>query len=74
MIAANGVVARAFEVKGLSSIRRVVKTPKRWDRIVQIAAQLGTKLPANPDPKPLHDFLCQQQQKDPIIFPICRWR
>ncbi|MGC2638265.1 MAG: RNB domain-containing ribonuclease [Acidobacteriaceae bacterium] len=69
MIAANGVVARAFEAKGRSSIRRVVKTPKRWDRIVELARQLGTQLPAEPDPRPLEDFLCAQQAKDPDHFP-----
>ena len=68
MIAANGVVARAFDAAHRSSIRRVVKTPKRWDRIVTLAAGLGTKLPATPDPKPLHDFLCEQQAKDPDHF------
>ncbi|HEY1808948.1 MAG TPA: RNB domain-containing ribonuclease [Acidobacteriaceae bacterium] len=69
MIAANGVVARSFEAKGFSSIRRIVKTPKRWDRIVEIARQMGTQLPPEPDPKPLHDFLCEQQKKDPDHFP-----
>jgi len=68
MIAANGVVARALDAKHFSSIRRVVKTPKRWDRIVELAAERGTQLPAEPDPKPLHDFLCEQQQKDPDHF------
>ena len=68
MIAANGVVARSLEAKGLSSIRRVVKTPKRWDRIVELARQMGTQLPADPDPKPLHDFLLAQQAKDPDHF------
>ncbi|HEX4036613.1 MAG TPA: RNB domain-containing ribonuclease [Acidobacteriaceae bacterium] len=68
MIAANGVVARAFDAKKYSSIRRVVRTPKRWDRIVELAGQRGTKLPAEPDPKPLHDFLCEQQAKDPDHF------
>jgi exoribonuclease-2 len=68
MIAANGVVARALDAKKYSSIRRVVKVPKRWDRIVELAGQRGTKLPAEPDPKPLHDFLCAQQQKDPDHF------
>jgi exoribonuclease-2 len=68
MIAANGVVARALEAKQFSSIRRVVKTPKRWDRIVELARQAGTQLPAEPDPKPLHDFLCEQQAKDPDHF------
>lgn len=69
MIAANGVVARTLEAKRFSSIRRVVKTPRRWDRIVELAAQLGGHLPANPDPKPLHDFLCEQETKDPLHFP-----
>jgi exoribonuclease-2 len=68
MIAANGVVARSLEAKKFSSIRRVVKTPKRWDRIVELARELGTQLPADPDPKPLHDFLCAQQAKDPDHF------
>lgn len=68
MIAANGVVARSLDAKGLSSIRRVVKTPKRWDRIVELARQMGTQLPADPDPKPLHDFLLAQQKKDPDHF------
>ena len=68
MIAANGVVARTLNAKHFSSIRRVVKTPKRWDRIVELAGRLGTRLPAEPDPKPLHDFLCEQQKKDPDHF------
>ncbi|MFP5230215.1 MAG: RNB domain-containing ribonuclease [Acidobacteriota bacterium] len=68
MIAANGAVARMLDAKGYSSIRRVVRIPKRWDRIVELAAQRGTRLPATPDPKPLHDFLCKQQQKDPDHF------
>lgn len=69
MIAANGVVARALEAKKFSSIRRVVKTPKRWDRIVELAARKGAKLPGAPDPKPLHDFLCEEQERDAEHFP-----
>ncbi len=68
MIAANGVVARTLDAKHYSSIRRVVKTPKRWDRIVELAGRMGAQLPAEPDPKPLHDFLCEQQKKDPDHF------
>jgi exoribonuclease-2 len=67
MIAANGVVARALE--NVSSIRRIVKTPERWDRIVQLAAQHGTKLPAAPDSKALNEFLTQQKATDPDHFP-----
>src|SRR5712671_6461135 len=69
MIAANGVVARMMETKRISSIRRVVKTPKRWDRIVEVAAQSGTKLPAEPDSKALNEFLTDRKRKDPDHFP-----
>jgi exoribonuclease-2 len=69
MIAANEVVAKSLDKAKFSSIRRVVKTPKRWDRIVELAAQYGTKLPDTPDPKPLHDFLCERQKADPDHFP-----
>ena len=69
MVAANGVVARAFEDAGVASIRRIVRTPKRWDRIVEVANGLGTTLPAAPDSKALNDFLLAQKQKDPDHFP-----
>ena len=69
MVAANGVVARTFEAAGVASIRRIVRVPKRWDRIVEIAQSLGTTLPAEPDSKALNDFLLAQKQKDPVHFP-----
>jgi exoribonuclease-2 len=69
MVAANGVIARTFEAAGLASIRRIVRTPKRWDRIVEVAQGLGTTLPAEPDSKALNDFLLAQKQKDPDHFP-----
>jgi VacB/RNase II family 3'-5' exoribonuclease len=69
MVAANGVVARTFESAGVASIRRIVRVPKRWDRIVELAAQKGTTLPAEPDSKALNDFLLAQKQKDPDHFP-----
>lgn len=69
MVAANGVIARFFESTGVASIRRVVRVPKRWDRIVELAAQRGTTLPADPDSKALNDFLLAQKQKDPDHFP-----
>ena len=68
MIAANGVVARTLEEAGVSSIRRVVKTPERWDRIVALAAQQGGKLPAEPDSKALNDFLQVRKAADPDHF------
>ena len=69
MVAANGVNARVFEHAGVASIRRIVRTPKRWDRIVQLAQQHQTALPAEPDSKALNDFLLAQKQKDPDHFP-----
>jgi exoribonuclease-2 len=69
MVAANGVIARTFQDAGVASIRRVVRTPKRWDRIVEVAQGLGTTLPAEPDSKALNDFLLAQKQKDPDHFP-----
>jgi VacB/RNase II family 3'-5' exoribonuclease len=70
MIAANGVIARAFESAGAASIRRIVRTPKRWDRIVELAKdRKGVILPAEPDSKALNDFLLDQKQKDPDHFP-----
>jgi VacB/RNase II family 3'-5' exoribonuclease len=69
MVSANGVVARAFEKAGVPSIRRIVRTPKRWDRIVELASGLGTTLPQQPDSKALNDFLLAQKAKDPDHFP-----
>jgi exoribonuclease-2 len=69
MVAANGVIARTFEDAGVASIRRIVRTPKRWDRIVEVAAGLGTKLPVEPDSKALNDLLLAQKKKDPDHFP-----
>lgn len=69
MVAANGVIAKTFEDVGMASIRRIVRTPKRWDRIVELARGLGMVLPAEPDSKALNDFLVAQKQKDPDHFP-----
>jgi VacB/RNase II family 3'-5' exoribonuclease len=69
MVAANGVIARTFEAAGVASIRRIVRTPKRWERIVALAEGLGTTLPQEPDSKVLNDFLLAQKHKDPDHFP-----
>src|SRR5713226_1623533 len=66
MIAANGVVARMLET--VSSLRRIVKQPERWDRIVQLAAAQGETLPAQPDSKALNDFLIKRKTADPDHF------
>ena len=68
MIAANGVVARTLEAKKVASIRRIVKTPTRWSRIVELAQQLGEKLPAEPDSKALSEFLSKRSSVDPDHF------
>jgi exoribonuclease-2 len=67
MIAANGAVARTLA--NVSSIRRIVRTPARWEKIVDLAMQYGFKLPADPDSKALNDFLCERKQADPDRFP-----
>jgi exoribonuclease-2 len=66
MIAANEVVARTLA--NVSSIRRVVKTPERWDRIAQLAATQGGSLPVQPDSKALNAFLMQRKATDPTRF------
>lgn len=69
MIGANGVAARYLADKGLPSLRRVVRTPKRWDRIVQLAAEWGATLPHDPDPAPLEEFLTKARASNPLRFP-----
>jgi exoribonuclease-2 len=69
MIAANGVTARYLSANGFPSIRRVVRTPKRWERIVEIASEHKYALPADPDSKALEEFLIQEKAADPVRFP-----
>jgi exoribonuclease-2 len=69
MIAANGVTARYLESKSFPSLRRVVRTPKRWDRIIELAAERGCTLPREPDSKALEQFLAGARESDPLRFP-----
>ncbi|MBK7199984.1 RNB domain-containing ribonuclease [Candidatus Amarolinea dominans] len=69
MIAANGVTARYLAAKKFPSIRRVVRTPKRWDRIVELAREQGAKLPDTPDSAALDKFLVTERAADPQGFP-----
>ncbi len=69
MIGANGVTARFLSSKKFPSIRRVVRIPKRWDRIVEIAGEKGVMLPSVPDSKALEEFLVKQKTEDPLRFP-----
>jgi len=69
MIAANGVTARYLASKKFTSLRRVVHIPKRWDRIIELAAERGSTLPREPDSKALEQFLVSAKAADPLRFP-----
>jgi len=69
MIAANGVSARYLESRGMPSLRRVLRQPERWTRIVALAGESGDKLPAAPDSKALNQFLIRRRAADPEHFP-----
>jgi VacB/RNase II family 3'-5' exoribonuclease len=69
MIAANGAVAEYLARRGFPSIRRVLRVPKRWDRIVALAAETGERLPAAADAPALNTFLARRRQADPKRFP-----
>lgn len=68
MIAANGVTARFLEEQGRVSIRRVLQTPRRWDRIVSLAASHGERLPDTPDIAALAEFLQRRRKADPAHY------
>jgi exoribonuclease R len=69
MIAANGIIACYLESRKYPSIRRVVRTPKRWPRIVEMAADYGYGLPPDPDARALERFLTRRKADDPLRFP-----
>jgi exoribonuclease-2 len=69
MIASNGVTARYLTAHQFPSIRRVVRIPKRWDRIVEIAEKNNYKLPTIPNSKALEEFLLSQKAANPLHFP-----
>lgn len=68
MVAANGVAARFLQEHGRTSLRRILRTPKRWDRIVQLAAEAGERLPDAPDARALNAFLTKRREADPSHF------
>jgi VacB/RNase II family 3'-5' exoribonuclease len=68
MIAANEVTACYLESKGFPSVRRVVRQPKRWERIVEVASGFGYRLPESPDSEALQRFLTQRRTADPAHF------
>jgi len=69
MIAANGVTSKYLEAKGVPSLRRILRTPERWDRIVALAATLGERLPPAADSGALEEFLIRRQRADALRFP-----
>jgi VacB/RNase II family 3'-5' exoribonuclease len=69
MIGANGATAQYLERRGFTSLRRVLRTPARWGRIVELAAGLGERLPAESSAAALQQFLSRRRQADPLRFP-----
>ena len=69
MVAANGVTAEYLAAKEVSALRRVLRTPQRWDRIVALAAGLGERLPAEPSAPALNAFLAKRRQLAPPLYP-----
>jgi len=69
MIAANGVVARYLAGKSFPVLRRVVREPERWPRIVDLADAHGYILPEEPDAPSLNAFLAERRAADPGRFP-----
>jgi exoribonuclease-2 len=69
MIASNVAIAKFLEAKGRSGIRRVVREPERWSRIVELAGRYGESLPPEPDSLSLATFLARRRAADPDRFP-----
>lgn len=69
MIAANGVTVAFLAEKGFPSLRRILRSPERWSRIVALAAEYGDRLPFEPDATALEEFLVKRRDADPASFP-----
>ena len=69
MIAANGVTARFLDQRGFPSLRRVLRSPERWSRIVDLARAAGGSLPPEPSAPALEEFLERRRRADPEGFP-----
>src|ERR1700691_2153050 len=69
MVGANGVTARYLAQKGFPALRRVLRSPERWARIVELARDEGGRLPPRPDAPALQEFLEERRQADPTHFP-----
>lgn len=69
MIAANASMTHFLLKNGMPTLRRIVRTPKRWDRIIEVAREKGEELPPSPNAKALEQFLLKEYKKDPLHFP-----
>lgn len=69
MIATNTSTAHYLASRGVASLRRVVRSPERWLRIVAVAKEYGEVLPDQPESKALEDFLAKRRRIDPLRFP-----
>jgi exoribonuclease-2 len=69
MIAGNAVVARFLGAKGRPSLRRVVRSPERWAKMVEVAANCGGLLPGQPSSRALEAFLAEYRLAHPMQFP-----
>ena len=69
MIAANGVTAAFLDAKGFPSLRRVLRSPDRWDRLKELASRFGEDLPGEPDAVALESFLAKRRRAEPETFP-----
>lgn len=68
MIAANQAMAQTLKEAGVSGIRRIVKSPERWERIVELAGRYGERLPPQPDSGALNTFLQNRKAADPVHY------
>jgi len=69
MIATNQATAQFLAEHGGASLRRVVRSPERWQRIVMEARKYGEALPKEPDSRALEAFLARRRKADPLRFP-----
>jgi exoribonuclease-2 len=69
MVSANQAATKFLHAHDFPAFKRVVRVPKRWDKIVELAGKLGKSLPLEPDSKALEDFLVNQKNVDPVKFP-----
>ncbi|MBC8087547.1 MAG: RNB domain-containing ribonuclease [Phycisphaerae bacterium] len=68
MVTANVIIAGFLDEQNMPAIRRIVRKPDRWNRIVALAMAAGTTLPEEPDAAALAAFLADQQQQNPGGF------